>query len=187
MYTLYCIENSESNTKYIGMTNKNISQRFYQHLYHADNGTKTKLYDAMRSYGTKCFSIHELDTYSTREECAKAEINTIAECKELEIPLYNMTNGGDGGFAVPEHKIEEWKAKLSKAREGGKPFLGKQHTDENKKLFSEVSNKYWDENRKFTVEQVTQYKSFKEANTAIGISKTHYYRLKNRALANDQS
>lgn len=187
MYTLYCIENSESNTKYIGMTNKSIGLRFYQHVYHADNGAKTKLYDAMRSYGTDCFSICELETYSTREECAQAEINTIAECKELEIPLYNMTNGGDGGFAVPEHKIEEWKAKLSQARQGRKPALGMKHTEENKKLFSEVSNKYWDEHRKFTVEQIMQYNSFKEANTAIGISKTHYYRLKNRALANDQS
>ena len=51
------------------------------------------------------------------------------------------------------------------------------HTEENKKLFSEVSNKYWDEHRLYTVEQIVSAGSFKKAQELYGISKTHYYRL----------
>lgn len=95
-----------------------------------------------------------------------------------------MTNGGEGGFVVPAEKINSWKEKLSKARKGRQPALGMKHTEENKKLFSEVSKKYWDENRIYSPEEIRKFSSFKEANRATGISKTHYYRIK-RALNND--
>jgi len=135
----------------------------------------------MRKYGEDTFYIVELEMVSTKAESNISEINHIEQCKLLGINLYNMTEGGDGGFVVPEEKLDEWKQKLSIARQGRKPALGMKHTEENKKLFSEVSNKYWDEHRKYTVDQIVEAGSFKAANTIYGISKTHYYRLIKRA------
>lgn len=178
MYYTYCIVNSISGSMYIGQTSNNISRRYYEHKRNAYTlDKKNKLYDAMRKYGEDAFYIIELEELSTKTEANLSEISHIAECKNIGIILYNMTNGGDGGFVVPNEKIVEWKERLSKSRQGKTPALGMKHTEENKKLFSEVSNKYWDKHRKYTVEQIVLAGSFKIANELYGISKTHYYRL----------
>lgn len=187
MYILYCIENVVSNSIYIGMTSNSIDRRFYEHTRNALTlNIKSKFYDAIRSYGINKFCVFELDKFDTREECAAAEIDSIQQSKDIGMSVYNIALGGNGGFVVPEDKIDDWKCKLSLSRKGKKPALGMNHTEENKKLFSEVSNKYWDENRKYNIEEIAGYDSFKSANLATGISRTHYYRLIKRALNNEQ-
>lgn len=186
MYYIYCIVNSVSGSMYIGQTSNSISRRYYEHKHNAYVlGKKTKLYDAMRKYGENTFYVVELDVLSTKDLANLSEIDHITECKNIGINLYNMTTGGDGGFVVPDERIDEWKQKLSKARQGKTPALGMKHTLENKKLFSEVANQYWDEHRKYTVEQIVESGSFKRAKELFGISKTHYYRLIKRAQPNE--
>lgn len=185
-HILYCILNTVSGSVYFGITSNPIERRYSAHMHRAfTENKKSKLYDAMRSYGPESFSLYSVASFDSREELNDAEIFAIKRGKERGLNLYNMTEGGEGGFVVPEDKIDEWKFKLSKARQGRMPALGMKHTEENKKLFSEVSNKYWDENRKYTAEDIQNFSSFKEANAATGISKTHYYRLKKRVLSND--
>lgn len=163
---------------YIGQTSKSIARRYYEHKHNAFSvGKKTKLYDAMRKYGENAFEVFEFETYSSKDEINNAEIDTIKEAKNLNISLYNMTSGGDGGFVVPDSKIESWKEKLSEARQGRAPALGMKHSEENKKYFSEVSNKYWNEHRKYTAKDIKAAGSFLKAKELYGISKTHYYRL----------
>lgn len=188
MYYLYCIKNKVSDSVYIGITGNSVSRRFYEHIHNATIlNKKTKLYDAIRSYGIDSFEIFELDYFNTREECCIAEIDSIKCAKEIGQNVYNMTEGGDGGFVVPIDKIPKWKEKLSLARQGRQPALGMKHSEENKKLFSDVSNKYWDEHRIYSVEDIQQCSSFREAKEIFKISKTHYYRLKKRAQINDLS
>lgn len=188
MYYLYCIENKKSCSVYIGITGASISKRFYEHIHNATIlNKKTKLYDAIRSYGINNFEIFELNSFNTREECCLAEVDSIRCAKEIGLSLYNMTEGGDGGFVVPIDKIPEWKEKLSVARQGRTPALGMKHSEENKLLFSEVSNKYWDEHRIYSVEDIQKCSSLQEAKEKFKISKTHYYRLKKRAQSNELS
>ncbi len=175
MYSLYRIINNQSKSSYIGMTNKSISRRFYQHLYAAKTGKKTKLYDAIRSYGADCFSIILLKEFDTRQECCNAEIDLIAK----EDFLYNLAAGGDGGFVIQD--VESWKEKLREKRKGRTPALGMKHTDDNKKFFSECNK------RKTLLYDYDLPSSFKEANQLYGISKTHYYRLVKRRKINDLS
>jgi group I intron endonuclease len=178
MYYIYCIINSITGSMYIGQTSKDISRRYYEHNHNAYTlNKKNKLYDAIRKYGKDTFYVVELETVTTKTQANLSEILYIEQCQQLGINLYNMTKGGDGGFVVPEEKLVEWKEKLSLARQGRQPALGMKHTEENKKLFSEVSNKYWNEHRKYTTEQIISAGSFKTANELYGISKTHYYRL----------
>lgn len=163
---------------YIGQTGSSIARRYYEHSHNAYSlYKKNKLYDAMRKYGEQAFEVFELNVYNSKQEVNAAEIAAISEAHLLDISLYNMTAGGDGGFVVPEDKIDEWKKKLSDARQGRTPALGMKHSEENKKYFSEVSRKYWDENRKYTADDIKQAGSYIKAKELYGISKTHYYRL----------
>lgn len=186
MYYLYEIRNSKSNTKYFGITN-NIANRWRSHKSCANSGRKTPLYDAMRSYGIDCFSIHELDSFLTREEACLSEIIEIDNARINKYRLYNLADGGDGGHTVTcPVKKEEWKAKLKKARAGRKPAKGMKHTKENKELFSKVSKEYWDSQETYDPQEVVKL-SFKQAKEVYGISKTHYYRLRKRVAINDSN
>ncbi len=187
MYSLYVIINNVSGSMYLGQTSNTVPRRFYEHKHNAFSlNKKSKLYDAMRSYGEDAFEVQLMEVYATKEQVNAAEVAAIQEAKELGISVYNMTKGGEGGFSVPFENLDSWKVKLSKARVGRKPALGMKHSEENKKLFSEVSSKYWDENRQYTVEDMVNAGSFKKAKELYNISKTHYYRLIKRALPNEQ-
>jgi len=95
---------------------------------------------------------------------------------------YNVHKGGEIGNFLPEgERKEAWRTKLKLARVGRKPALGMKHSEENKKLFSKVSNEYWDSQEKYNSEKVLSV-GFSESNKLYGISKTHYYRLRKRAL-----
>lgn len=183
MYILYIISNNESDSLYIGMTSQGVVKRWSAHKHAAKSGKKSKLYDAIRKYGEEVFNIVEIAFYENKEDCCKAEINTIRVYRDLGINLYNLANGGEGGYVVPEHLKGEWRAKLSLARQGRKPALGMKHTEENKKFFSECSKRrvllYPDLD-------VTKIR-FIEANKLYGISRTHYYRLLKRAKSNNLS
>jgi hypothetical protein len=84
---------------------------------------------------------------------------------------------------IPNHLKDERKAKLSASRIGGKPFLGKRHTEETKALCGKYGKLRWDMYGRYPSE-VTKY-SFKDAHLKFNISKTHYYRLLKRDKSND--
>lgn len=173
---LYKITNTITNSIYIGITINCLSKRFNAHKCSAKRGTKSSLYDAMRTYGSSNFKIETLNTFSNKEKLYKAEKNAIKSFKKSGYKLYNILEGGASYFPVVD--IEAWKNKLKVKRVGRKPALGMTHTDENKKLFSEVSRAYWDTQIVYDCDEIIKY-SFKEANSKFGISKTHYYRIRN--------
>lgn len=163
------------------MTKKKLSNRFAAHKFAAKKGLKSPLYCAMRKYGD--FIIVLVEEFETKESCYLAEIRYIKEARESGIAIYNLADGGQCGYVLPEERKEEWKTKLSKARQGAKPALGMKHTEENKKFFSECSKR-----RKLRYPDLDVTKiSFTKANRLCGISKTHYYRLLKRAKSNDLS
>lgn len=182
MYTVYFIVSDKTSSLYIGMTKGNILRRMAQHKHAAKQGKKTPLYCCMRKYGIENFLIVIRDTFETKEECIQSEKDWIAFARKEGWKLLNLADGGEGGYVVPEHLKDEWKAKLSKARKGRKPALGMRHTEENRKFFSECNK------RKIpTFPNLDFSLGFTKNNKLFGVSKTHYYRLLKRAKSNDLS
>ena len=178
MYYVYIIENVLTQSYYIGYT-KNLKSRWNGHIWSVKSGKKSKLYNNMRKYGVKNFTVRVLESFKKKEDALKFEVF----CIDLDDPkCLNLSEGGEGGFVVQDK--DSWKTKLSKARKGRKPALGMRHTEENRNIFSKVSRHYWDSKNTYKPEEVLKY-SFKEANAIFGISKTHYYRLRKRAKIND--
>jgi hypothetical protein len=175
---LYVISSLNSNKFYIGIT-KNISRRKAAHKW-ASKNRKSKLYNWMNNHPD--WDIEVACRYDSLEELNSDEIFWIQFGRDNNWPLLNLADGGDGGFNIVD--IISWREKLKESRKGRKPAEGMRHTEENKKLFSEVSKKYWNSQDTYTKELVCSL-SFKLAKEKYHISKTHYYRLK-RALNNEQ-
>lgn len=172
MYYLYylCCPNSES--VYIGFTN-NLKRRLTTHKHQARKGRKSPLYDSMRKYGLESYTILPFRSFTERQEALRYEREAISLHRTLGAKLLNLAEGGEGGFVVPEGKIEVWKNKLSKARQGRKPALGMKHSDKNKECFSECAKR---KPLRFPDLDPTII-SFRDAKEKFGVSKTHYYRL----------
>lgn len=217
MHYAYLITNNVNQKVYVGIT-INPKERWLRHQSNARNdssvrGKRTYLYNAMRKHGIENFSFEVVKEFEDKTECSNYEINTISFFRENVIPNYNLHDGGTIGFAMTpdspkyaEWKQKQsdfmttqkeqdsetfaaWKDKLSIARKGRTPSLGMKHTDENKQLASEVSNKYWDTQETFTRDsekvKAILALSHREAKKTFGISTTHYYRLKKRFANND--
>jgi group I intron endonuclease len=165
---LYWITFKDTDSLYIGITN-NVKRRIAAHKQAAKSGKSTPLYACIRKYNE--FTLTVMETYKTREEANDAEKYWISYGRECYWKLLNLADGGEGGFVITN--VEDWKGKLRAARRGAKPFLGKTHSDQTKKLCGVAGSKF----KLYDKEEVLKY-SFKEAHEKFGISKTHYYRLK---------
>lgn len=180
---LYEIRNTVNKAVYVGITRNTLRQRWSCHKSSARRGVKSILYDAIRSFGIDKFYIVEVEQFNTEDQLLQAEKDLIKFHREFSEKCYNILDGGENYF--PIHDWEAHKAKLRKARAGRKPALGMKHTEENKKRFGEFGKMRWDLYGRYP-EDVVSF-SFKEASSKFGISKTHYYRLRKLAEANDLS
>lgn len=175
---LYTIRNKVSGRLYYGIT-VSPKHRWAQHKFYARTGSKTPLYDAMRSYGEEQFSMEVIEEGSAGH-IAQREIDLIATNPES----YNLHQGGHIGFDVRTKgadATEEWKAKLRTGRAGATPALGMQHTEETKKLCGEYGKLRWDIYGRYPVEDILALRCC-DAMRKYGISKTHYYRLRKAAV-----
>lgn len=178
---LYEIRKTESSSVYVGITRSSLAKRWREHKFSARSGTKTPLYDSIRSKGVEKFSIHLVQEFKTEAEMFQAEKDLIKHHRETT-KCYNILDGGEAYFPIKDWDAH--KAKLRIARAGRKPALGMSHSEDNKKLFSEAGKKRWDVYGRYP-DDVTNY-SYKDASVKFGISKTHFYRLK-LAKSNDLS
>lgn len=179
---LYKIVNTLNNNVYIGITRTLIRDRWKAHVWSARNNIKSALYDAMRSYGIENFTIEVIKQFDNEQDLLQAEKDTIKYYRQLLGKTYNILDGGESYFPIKDK--EAWKIKLKEKRVDRKPALGMKHTDDNKKKFSDVSKAYWSTQTTFNEDEIAKL-SFKEAHKTFGISKTHYYRLRNRVRDND--
>lgn len=116
IYTIYSITNKINNKKYIGFTGKTIQCRLGEHLAAAKVREKSKgrLYAAIRKYGKENFYIDAIC-------CSKDRIYTLHELEPYFIQKYNTIESG-------------YNINL------GGPGLS-YHTDETKKILSELAKK----------------------------------------------
>lgn len=174
---------------YVGLTKKSIEKRFKEHVREAKGNKfqKRHFYNAMRAFGDDCFYPVLIKNHLTREGAEELEKELINKHKsERTYRCLNMAPGGFGGFSMKsasESHRKEWIEKLKRARVGQKPALGMKHTVDNRRLFSEVSRKYWDVQDTYIdkAEDILKL-NHKDAKEVYGISTTHYYRLRKKWL-----
>lgn len=174
---VYLIRNNISGNVYVGITRTSLKRRFNSHKSNSRRGNKSKLYDAMRSYGTENFSISLLKECSSEQELLDSELQYVKYYRELLGETYNILDGGESYFPITDK--DSWRAKLKVARAGRTPAKGMKHSLDNRELFSRVSREYWDSRETYNPEEIVKL-PFKEAKNKYGISKTHYYRLKRK-------
>ena len=145
-YTVYMHTNLTNHKVYIGITCRNVQERWQNGLgYKKDQPV---FYNAIKKYGWDGFEHIIFADNLTEDEAKKMEILLIAfyktNCKKYDNPEYgyNMTDGGDGMFGMKHTK--ETKRKLSKiakerfANPANRPALGKHPTEETRRKMSEA-------------------------------------------------
>ena len=102
---------------YIGLTNRTIEQRWYEHNKCAKSGDTRCLYNALRKYNmVDTFQMIVIDTAETNEELCEKEIAHI-EINNSHYKRgygYNMTDGGD--TTVGYEYTEKDREKMSKSQ-----------------------------------------------------------------------
>lgn len=153
-YVNYVIENKITGRVYVGWSD-NADRRWEVHKRVARGGPEkypndfSYVHRAIRKRGAENFTFTVFDILVSEDEAKQGEVFWIAEMKRLGIPLYNLTDGGDGSSG--RKLTEEQKAKIS-ARQAARflvedsPFLGKHHTEETKKILSENMKQSFQDN-----------------------------------------
>jgi group I intron endonuclease len=200
---LYLISSTLNDRVYVGITSK-LSKRIYEHSYHMRQGAtnyRSRLYSTTKKHGLNKFTFSLVTVCDNREDLNKAEVDLIAKYKAEGVPLYNLTNGGEGNVGwIPS---AETRAKWSETRKGmhtgdNHPMYGKNHTDETKAKIREsirgennpMYGRTGDKNHNYgkTGENSPSYKydpvliatfpNQKAATEGTGISRSHYAKVK---------
>lgn len=123
---IYKITNKINNKIYIGCTIYSLEKRFSEHAYRAlKTDNKSKLYNSIRKYGVKSFSIELI------QEC---DLNIIYEIEKkyiTELDTYdnglNSTFGGEGCLGYVHSP--EIKKKISEGTKNGNSHKGKTYDE----------------------------------------------------------
>lgn len=95
MYTTYVLQNLVNNKVYVGVT-KNLKARKSQHEYSLKKGTHTNK-DLQCDWNKDVFKWYVVGNFTSRYEAEKREQEYIAELSDR---CYNITQGGEGAFAI---------------------------------------------------------------------------------------
>ena len=107
MFNVYLITNVVNGKKYVGITKKDIDDRFKDHVNTTRKNKKYALHHALLKYGVDSFTVQLLEQ-TNEPDREKFWIDYYQSYKEG----YNLTKGGDGtvGFCLSD----EQKANRSK-------------------------------------------------------------------------
>lgn len=105
---IYRIANQVNGKFYIGQTTKSLAERWKQHCSASRCGSTCYFHNAIRKHGSDAFVIELLEQTSLEflDDRERHWISTLR-------PVYNMTDGGEGGIPSAETR-----AKMSAARRG---------------------------------------------------------------------
>lgn len=101
---------------YIGKSIEPLG-RFQGHLNFADGGTPASflpLYNAIRSFGKETFTLEILEECESEVAAYVSERKWIQHFKALQVPLFNLNEGGKGSFSP----VESTRQKIGDANRG---------------------------------------------------------------------
>lgn len=177
-FYVYIIENILNHKIYVGVSN-NPKRRFLEHKRDAASSNKLfHLQKAMKKYIKeidRVFKISVIEYFDSWQEALCQEIYWISYLKNMNISLYNETNGGEGTFGERNYFY-------------GKRFLGSDHPlygtkrpqnvldslsrAHKGKIISESLKQQWSNKKKGTLtgDQNPMYGMIGEKNSNSGIS-----------------
>ena len=151
---IYLITNNINNKKYVGQTIRSFHDRIREYKKGFSNGY---LNNAFNKYGWDNFEFSIIDTATSLKELNEKEIKYIQQYKSNQKEFgYNIESGG--GNAIPNTETLEkmsrshigikqtnnWVNKrIAKAGSEDAKKYGKSKTEEEKKILSENSTKFW--------------------------------------------
>lgn len=142
LYNFYCITNTHNNKKYIGLTKREISVRFLEHVRCAMNDHDIKnsyfmpILNTIRKYGPEKFKIELL------ERCYFTHFSDAEEREGFYIKKYKSLLSENGyNLNFVENGIRKYveviKEKIITNNSGkNNPFYGKKHSEDTKKVIS---------------------------------------------------
>lgn len=145
-YGIYGIKNKINNKIYIGKTCMNFGDRRDCHwaCLRGGYGVNPHLQRAWDKYGEDNFEfvvIFECTNGETPDEVNELEIKYIKEYRENG-SVYNISDGGDGGYLLGKHMSEETKRKIGDKNRIN--MTGRTASDETKAKMSESQKKRYD-------------------------------------------
>lgn len=161
MFYVYKITNKLNQKIYIGKSNDPL-KRYRIHLKIAKGG-KDKyprkfqaIHAAIVKYGIDNFSFEILHSVNTELESFNLESKIIISLKELKIPTYNLSNGGEGNSG--------WRHTLASKKKMSDSRKGKTFTLEHRQALSEAQS--GNKHSQFGKHQTTSWKEAKSKLTA---------------------
>lgn len=163
-YKIYKITNKTNGHFYIGYTKLTLQKRFKLHT--KATTTKMPIVSAIKKYGIDNFIIELLCEFDNKLEATNCEIRLIEELK----PDYNLHRGGTGGpmygpmngMYGKKHTDEWLKNKSESMMRENNPMWNKTHTDDVKKVLSElkIGHTPWNKGktRVYSDETITKWK-----------------------------
>lgn len=88
---VYLIKNKVNGKSYVGITTRDVSQRFSEHCK-----ANSLIGRAIRKYGEDQFSLMTIDYAKTKEELYQKETDWIKRYSSFGKAGYNLTSGGEG-------------------------------------------------------------------------------------------
>ena len=124
MPIVYKATNKVNGKHYFGQTIRTLEQRRAAHASSARQGSVARFHAAIRKYGIDLFEF-EIVFEGDINEVRKKEEECIREYNSMNFDIgYNSKPGGCGGWIVPAHKYESWKAQRGRPREQNGKWCG---------------------------------------------------------------
>lgn len=123
-FLVYCITNTVSGKKYVGLTSQSLTDRWSQHVYDSKRSA-LHLHRAILKYGPHIFSREVLEETHTIGNANILEQKWIGELHTTDRSLgYNLDAGGNAKLTNPETKLKMSKAQRERfAKPGAKEKL----------------------------------------------------------------
>lgn len=117
LYGLYCPITDE--LKYIGITKNSLKERLSGHLRNPTNHLTKKWFAELKKNELKPI-IRLIESFDTYEELLQSEINEIKKCRELNMAILNIHDGGTFNPMLGKTHTEEFRKKISENNKGDK-------------------------------------------------------------------
>jgi len=162
-YTLYMHTNMINDKKYIGVTGKDINNRYGNN---GKNYSGQKFYDYIKKYGWDNFKHEVLLCNLTKDEATEMEVLVISHYKSKDPEFgYNVSKGG---VCLTSH-TDKTKAKISKT-------MSKLQMGENNTMYGKTPPNI---RKVLCVETNTEYQSLKSAQENTGIQFKNIHKVCN--------
>lgn len=133
-HLVYVATNKLNGKKYVGLTQRTLVQRWYEHMGTARRYPKSYFHRAIAKYGVAAFDVQHVASATKVEHLADLERLVIADVQ----PEYNQTNGGE--LTVGKKHTPESVARIAAKNRGQK------RTAESRERNRAQKQAWWDAN-----------------------------------------